>query len=133
MDSLEFDFCRGSRVIENILPEEPAIKDMNGWDYTPRPALPIRRRFKVTLEGLTWYFRDNHLLDTVTNSERNAGRLEEFYAVHRKHVKFLLAHEWMGLIEVRFENPVSVPKAIQNSGGLIEPFELTLIHHNPRW
>lgn len=133
MAEFDFNFCRKTRVAETIAPEETTIKDFNGWDYTPRPTLPYRRKFKVTLDGLRWYFNSNGTIDYVTNPEYNAGVLESFYSAHRKHKPFNYQHEWLGLLELRFENPVNIPKAIPNSGGLIESFELMMIHHNPTY
>jgi len=128
-----FDFCPDTRVAETIAPEEPSIKDFNGWDYTPRPVVPYRRKFKILLGGLRWYFNDNGTIDYLTNPSYNAGRLEKFYRDHRKWKEFGYEHEWMGSIELRFENPVSVPKAIPNSGGLIEELEIMTVHHNPTY
>ena len=128
-----FQFCPDSRTAETIAPEEPSIRDMNGWDYTPDPVLPFRRRFKITLEGLRWYFTDAGAIDYSANPEYNAGVLESFYAGHRKHKPFFYEHEWMGVLQLRFENPLSVPKAMPNSGGLLEPLEIMAIHHNPSY
>ena len=133
MAEFDFNFCENSRVIETLAPEETVIRDFNGWDYTPNPILPYRRRFKVTLEGLRWYTRANGSIDTGHNPDYNAYRLEDFYARHRRHKPFNLAHPWLGFLEVRFDGPVNVPKAIPNSGGLIESVEVTMIHHNPRY
>lgn len=133
MAEFTFDFCIDRRVAETLAPEEPAIRDFNGWDYTPAPVLPYRRKFKVTLEGLRWYFNDNGTIDLATNPQQNAGRLEEFYSTHRKHKPFNFQHEWLGLLELRFEVPVNVPKAIPNSQGLIEQLEIQMIHHNPSY
>ena len=126
----EFEFCKNSRVAEVIAPEEPKVKDFNGWDYTPTPVVPYRRSFKITLEGLRWYTNEDGL-DVTTDPEHNAGRLEKFYEEHRLHVPFVFNHEYLGLIELRFSNPLNVPKAMQNSQGLLEPLEFTAMHHNP--
>lgn len=129
-----FDFCTNSRLAKIIAPEEPEIKDFNGWSYTPTPYLPYRRSFIVKLEGLRWYLNDaGDNLDTIIDPEHNAGRLEAFYMVHRMHKPFNFNHEYLGSLELRFEKPVSVPEAIGNSGGLIEAFELQMVHHNPAY
>ena len=133
MAEFNFDFCLNSRSAETIAPEEPTVRDMNGWDYTPRPVLPYRRKFKVTLEGLRWHFNADGTIDYATNPEYNAGVLESFYKGHRKHKPFNYRHEWLGLLELRFDNPVSVPKAIANSGGLVDSLEIMMIHHNPTY
>lgn len=133
MAEFNFNFCIGSRVAEVIAPEEPSVKDFNGWDYTPQPVLPYRRKFKVTLEGLRWRFLDNGTIDYATDPERNAGVLEAFYTTHRKHKPFNFTHEWLGTLEMRFETPLNVPKALPDSGGLLEALEVNMIHHNPSY
>jgi len=133
MAEFNFAFCPKSRVAEIIAPDEPQVKDFNGWDYTPYPVLPYRRRFKITLEGLYWRFAPNGTIDYATDPETNAGVLEAFYADHRLHKPFNYQHQYMGLIEMRFAAPVSVPKSLQNSNGLLAPFEIQTMHHNPSY
>ena len=133
MAEFNFNFCPNSRVAETIAPEEPSVRDFNGWDYAPKPVLPYRRRFKITLEGLRWYFNSNGTIDYATNPDYNAGVLESFYTDHRKHKAFNYQHEWLGMLELRFDNPVNVPKALPNSDGLLEPLEFMALHHNPTY
>lgn len=133
MAEYNFNFCPNTRVAEVIAPQEAEIQDFNGWDYTPTPVLPYRRRFKITLSGLRWYLSDFGGLDFFTDQEHNAGLLEQFYADHRKHKPFNFVHEYLGLLEMRFDSPVSVPKAIPNSGGLIDSLEIQTIHHSPSY
>ena len=134
MAEFTFDFCVDTRVAEVIAPEEPTVSDFNGWDYVPTPVLPYRRKFKVTLHGLQWYLNGaGTALDVATNADRNAGRLEQFYTTHRTFKPFDFQHEYLGLIECRFERPVSIPGAVPNSGGRIDPFEIMMITHNPSY
>ncbi len=131
MAEFDFDFCVETRVAEMLAPEEPEVRDFNGWVYNPTPTLPFRPTFKVTLEGLRWYMRScGSRLDLTENLDRNAGRLEDFYRRHRQHIPFNFEHEYMGNLEMRFAAPVSVPKGMANSGGALEPLELTMILHN---
>lgn len=127
-----FDFCPNSRMAKVIAPDEPEVKDFNGWDYTPTPYLPFRRKFQVRLEGLRWYMGDS-TLDATTDPTMNAGRLEGFYYTHRMHKPFNFEHEYLGTLEMRFAEPLSIPEAIPNSGGLIDAFEFMLVHHNPSY
>lgn len=132
MAEFVFDFCTASRVAEIIAPDELEIRDFNGWDYTPVPYLPFRRKFKVTLEGLRWYLGDGEL-DFDADPEHNAGRLEGFYVQHRMYKPFEFQHEYLGNLELRFAEPVSVPKALPNSNGLIDALEIMMVHHNPSY
>lgn len=133
MAEFNFDFCLNSRVAEIIAPDEPTIRDYNGWDYTPKPPMPYRRRFKVILEGLRWYYLDNGNIDYATNVGQNAGVLETFYEGHRKYKPFNFDHERLGVLELRFDAPLSIPKALPDSGGLLAALEVQMIHHNPSY
>lgn len=127
-----FDFCPNTRVAEELPPDEQETTSMNGWDFIAKPSIPYRAKWKVTLEGLRWRLNAAGTgLDLATDPTLNAGRLEQFYRSHRKHVPFNFQHEYRGLVLVRFASPLAVPKAIQNSNGLVAPLEMTLIHHNP--
>lgn len=125
-----FDFCPNSRVAEELPPEEVVAASMNGWDFTAKPKIPYRAKFKVTLYGMRWYL-DGAELDTITDAEHNMGRLRTFYLLHRTWDTFTYEHEYLGDLTVRFDKPLNFPAAIPNSDGRIEPLELTLIHHNP--
>lgn len=130
----EFDFCPNTRVAEKIAPKEDEVKDMNGWVYHPKPYLPFRASYKVTLEGLRWYLDTiSGNLDSTRDLEHNAGRLEAFYLAHRLYKPFIFKHEYLGNLRVRFSEPVSVPKALPNSGGLIPAFEVNFIHHTAEY
>lgn len=125
-----FDFCPNSHVAEELPPEEQKATSMNGWDFTSRPTTPYRAKFRLTLEGLRWRMSGSSL-DVTTDPTMNAGRLLNFYKTNRSYGIFTYQHEYLGLINCRFAEAVVIPKAIQNSAGLIGPLEITLLHHNP--
>lgn len=133
MADKDFKFCMNSRVAEVLAPDEPQIQDFNGWDYTPEPVLPYRRRFLITLDGLRWYFTSHGTIDYERDPERNAGLLEKFYTTHRMHKPWNFHHEYLGIIEMRFNSPLNVPKALPDSGGLLDSLEVKAIHHNPSY
>ena len=128
-----FDFCKDSRVITEIAPEEPASVTMNGWDFTGRPADPYRRSFSAKLYGLRWYQLPKGHLDFSTDPLYNAGRLLGFYQRHRLYKTFMLNHDYLGPLVCRFKTPLQIQPAIMNSAGLIEAFDIMLIHHNPSY
>lgn len=132
MSNFVFDFCSTSRVAEEIPPEEVRAASMNGWDYSAKPKVPYRATFKVTLYGMKWYLNSaGDALDVATDPTHNMGRLRSFYKDHRTWDSFLYNHEFLGQIRVRFEKPITFPAAKADSGGMLEPIEVTLIHHNP--
>lgn len=125
-----FDFCPHSRVIKEIAPDEADPINMNGWDFTIKPSDPYRRKFSVQLHGMRWRLSAGQL-DFSVDTEVNAGRLLDFYREHRMHTPFILHHEYLGPIECKFASPVNIEPALPNSGGLVEAFEVQLIHNNP--
>lgn len=129
----EFDFCVNSRVIKEIAPEEANSVAMNGWDFTSRSPHPYRRTFSVKLHGIRWYTDDYGRYDITQSPDNNAARLLKFYAEHRLSGVFYLNHEHYGRIECRFKSQVNIEPGLPSSGGLVEPFEVMLIHHNPRY
>lgn len=129
-----FDFCTGSRVIEELPPEEPTIISMNGWDFAAKPKVPYRREFKVSLMGMRWYLNSGGTaLDITTDPTNNAGRLLQFYRDNRMWDNFTLAHEYLGSIQVRFNKPVQIPAGLPDSFGRIDRFEVSLIEYNPSY
>lgn len=134
MSGLTFDFCATRRVIEEIPPSDAAVKSMNGWPYAPRPRLPFQRTFTCKLHGLRWYQNNvTQALDITTDSPHNAGRLQAFYRQHRLHDSFLLNHEYLGVIRVRFNKPVAVPAGKEGAFGTLDPLEVEFIEHEPTY
>lgn len=70
-------------------------------------------------------------LDVTSAPPLNVGRLLAFYKQNRKWDTFTYNHEYLGQITCRFAEPVIIPKAAPNASGLVPPFEVILIHHNP--
>lgn len=125
-----FDFVPNSHVAEEIPPEERNVTSMNGWDFTAKPSVPYRAKFKLTLSGMRWRM-SGAALDVTTDPTTNAGRLLNFYKTNRTWDSFTYNHEYLGAITCRFADAVAIPKAFQNSNGLIPEFEVVLVHHNP--
>jgi hypothetical protein len=128
---LTFDFCPNSMVPKTVPPEPARGMGLNGWEFTSKPAVPYRRKFKITLGGLRWYLQSNGLYDTTTNPTVNASRLEAFYKTHQNWLSFNYPHPHIGTIVCLFDGIVEVPAGIPNSGGLVELLEIGLIEYNP--
>ncbi len=126
-----FEFCAGTLVPETVPPEPAAVTSMNGWEFSAKPSVPYRRKFKVTLHGLRWYLQANGLYDPNTDPQHNAHRLEKFYAEHQRWREFNWEHPHIGLLVVKFAAAVTVPAGIPNSGGLINALEIQLVESNP--
>lgn len=127
-----FGFCPGSQVPETIAPKSGSATSMNGWTFTSRPAIPYQRTFKVSLYGLRWYTASGTgLYDEATDPTHNARALETFFQRHQTWKEFTWTHQHIGAIVCKFSESVDVPAAIQNSNGLLDKLEVTLIESNP--
>ena len=132
MSGRRWDFCP-KYMVPKIAPPPAQGKgmSMNGWHFSSKPAVPYQKSFIVTLQGMHWYLKPSDLFDVSTNPQYNARRLELFYEEHGCWDNFEFPHPHLGLLTVRFKEPLQIPEAIPNSGGLIEKFDVQLIHHNP--
>jgi hypothetical protein len=104
---------------------------MNGWNFSSKPNVPYQKSFIVKVQGMQWYLLGNGLFDEVTNPAYNARLLEKFYETHGTWDNFTFPHPHFGNLSCRFKDPLEIPDAIPSSGGLIEAFEVKLIHHDP--
>ena len=127
-----FDFCPG-RMVPTTKPPQVQGKgmSMNGWFFSSKPNVPYQKTFVVKLQGMKWYLQSNGLYNIVLDPTFNARRLELFYEQNGTWDNFLFPHPHLGDIQCRFAEPVEIPAAIPNSDGLIEGFEIKLVHHNP--
>lgn len=128
-----FDFCPGRTVPRTKPPEAPKGVSMNGWYFSAKPSVPYQKSFSVKLGGLRWYLNADGSYDAATNALFNARRLELFYETHGTWDTFTWQHPHLGLLTVRFKEPVEVPEGIPNSGGLVDAFDIQLVHHNPAY
>ena len=126
-----FNFCPGSLVPETLVPEQLSVMSLNGWTFSAKPNVPYQKSFKVTLHGLRWYLNADGTFDRLSDRQHNARVLEEFYEKNGTWDSFDWFHPHFGNLKVRFKALVQIPAAISNSGGLCNPLEITLIHHNP--
>lgn len=130
----EFNFCPNSLVPERIAPAPQSGLSMNGWEFTSRPAVPFRPRYKLTLYGLRWHLdAESRFFDELTDYEHNARALENFYSEHQTWKEFLWVHPHIGSMVCKFAEKLDIPAGIPNSGGLIEKVEVNLIESNPRF
>lgn len=127
-----FNFCPNTLVPEMLPREQGSVVSMGGWTFTAKPTTPFVKSWNLTLHGLYWRLDEFDIFDASDRPETNAKALEEFYQRHELWAPFEWAHPHAGqTTEYRFKAPVVVPKALTNSGGLIEPFQIQLIEHNP--
>lgn len=126
-----FNFCPDYMVPRTKPPQASQVMSMNGWAFSAKPKVPYQKTFVVKLQGMRWYLLANNLYDEVTNPQYNARLLEKFYEAHGVWQAFDFPHPHFGTLSCKFSQPVEVPEAIVNSGGLIDGFDITLVHNNP--
>lgn len=127
-------FCPSKMVPVNVPPEQASVMSMNGWNFSAKPSVPFQYSFKVTLYGLQWYTNaGTGLFDRTTNPTFNARAFEDFVRVHGLWKAFVFPHPHLGNIDCRFKTLPMVPPGLAYSDGLIDAFEVELIHHNPSY
>jgi hypothetical protein len=70
-------------------------------------------------------------LDSKITPTINARALELFYQANGVWDNFTWVHPHLGSLTCRFATMVTVPAALPNSNGFLEPLEIVLLHHNP--
>lgn len=122
-----FTFCPNSQV-PRLMPRETSnTVTLNGWTFSARPISPMQRKFEVKVHGLRWYLNSDGTFDTTTDPTHNARLLELFYQDHEMWNTFTWNHPHLGALNVRFASPLSIPPGRENSGGLIDAFDMTLV------
>lgn len=128
-----FNFCPDSQVPETLTRENTSVMSLGGWQFTARPTTPFQRRFKLTLHGLRWFLDErNDAYDEVTDPKLNARLLELFYQEHEMWKPFEWFHPHIPYkpLACRFQSPLNVPAALENSDGLIGALEVNFVEHN---
>lgn len=99
-----------------------------GYSFATDGKAPPIRELTLDFTGYKWYVDNERNIDTETNKDiNNMGALRDFYLSHLTHKTFYYKHPSDGEIVVRFKEPLSIPKAKPDSGGVVEDFQITLI------
>jgi hypothetical protein len=127
-----WDFCTESLVVVNKPPDASGTSiNMNGWNFGAKPTDPWQYTFSVTIYGLRWYTFSNGGIDDATDPYHNARRFEEFIKEHGTWKSFDFPHPQLGTVEARFKALPVVPPAAKEANGVIEAFDMELVHHQP--
>jgi hypothetical protein len=99
-----------------------------GYEFASRPSGPEQRVFILNFPAM-WFYESTTpgVLDTVTNAERNAGTLQQFYETMQLWQTFDYPHPTRGVVPVRFQKPLPPLKGVPLGNGKTEPFEVRLI------
>lgn len=122
----DLDFPAGFYDVEIEYPDNSNLIPLgNNYTMTMYSVAKDLRTLKLTCTGLRYFIDYNDKIEINSYPDQNMALLEIFYLKHRlgKHFKF----EYMGeIIEVRFKEPISIPKVNGNTG-MISDLEITLI------
>lgn len=100
----------------------------NGYSFATDGKAPPIRELTLDFTGYKWYLNSEGEIDPEVNKNiNNMGALRDFFLSHLTHKQFIYNHPSDGEIYVRFKEPLSIPKAKPDSGGIVEDFQVTLI------
>lgn len=98
----------------------------NSYEFRSAPVAPPQRMWKLTMSGLR-YITSAGVISRSLSPTVNILFFKDFYAAHQLHTSFFYVHETEGTIKVRFKEPLKLPTAIPNSGGIFPPFDITIV------
>lgn len=102
------------------------VKLGNSWTFTAPPSAPDRREFTLSFSTMIWN------TDPEIFRELNLSRLNAFYLRHKMWAVFLYDHPMFGILPVRFNKPLEIPKGISDGFGSVEGFTIELIEEPGR-
>lgn len=98
----------------------------SGYTFAADPVIPVYRTIRLMMYGLEWFLDASGAIDNATEAHRNAQALAEFYEEHRLNRTFKYDLDGEGLINVRFNDPLKLPR-VEGNRGVLPPFEITLV------
>lgn len=99
----------------------------NSYTFTSEPTAPDQRTFKLSFQGMKFFFDENGDIISDVFPERNMKTLIEFYHEHKLHKNFLYNHPVHGNMTVKFNKPLPEPKTIGDGIAVVDNFEVELI------
>ena len=100
-----------------------------GYSFATDGAYPLIHLLRLKFTGYKWYTQaDGKTLDYETNKNiNNLGALYNFYKDKLQYKTFTYQDEVLGLINVRFDQPLIPPFGLKRGNGVVEDFEVQLI------
>lgn len=66
-------------------------------------------------------------LNLTRDPQINIAALDDFYSRHKLYKRFWYDHPMFGMMQVRFNKPLMIPKGYADGDGTLEPFELEFL------
>lgn len=124
----DFDNFMLHKLQTDIQPQGLQISLGGGYSFATDGGYPLVHKLQLKFTGYKFYLKEDKTIDYETNKNiNNLGTLYKFYTEKRQNKIFSYDHPLLGLINVRFENPLNIPAGVKNGNGLVEDFEVTLI------
>lgn len=115
-------------VAIDYLEVDTSVTFGDGWAFTSGSQDPLRREFTLSFQGYKFYGDAEGDYDVTTNQYvNNMSDLIAFYAAHRTSTHFIYHVHGIESTEVRFKEPLKIPKGIPDGGGALEPFTITFV------
>lgn len=123
-----FDNFMNHRVDTEYMHQGFSVDLGSGYSFATDGKYPVVRKLVLSFTGYKWYLNEEKNIDTETNKNiNNMGTLRDFYLNHLTHKVFLYNHPSEGPLEVRFYEPLKLPKGLKEGNGVVEDFEIVLI------
>lgn len=113
---------------------ETTLSELNttgtaGRSYTKAGAVtaPTVRAFRLIFPTLGCWLNTDSTLDLEREPKLNFPLMERFYRVHRMAEPFLYNHPSYGLVKVRFQEPITLPRGLPGGNGYLSGVEVKLI------
>lgn len=103
----------------------PHVQFNNGWTFSAKPTSPEIRTFTLTFSGMQYFVNAGGAIDITTKPQQNMQVMDNFYVAHGTWDTFVYAHPVFGDVNVRFSEPLDVPKLKRD--GVVEDFTLKLV------
>lgn len=107
------------------------VKMGNSYTFSAPPTAPDQRVFKLKFAAMK-YFVTNGVLDPLKNPKINLAKLEQFYDIHKTHLRFDFPHPVYGTLVCSFNKPLMIPSGDTGGDGTVQNIEVELIEHPGR-
>jgi hypothetical protein len=99
----------------------------NSYRFATPPTSPDQRVFTLSFQSTWRGIKADGTMDADTFYDNNAARLLQFYEAHKLHKTFQYKHNWLGMLNVRFNKPLELPNPIKGGDGWTEDFSVEFI------
>jgi hypothetical protein len=92
--------------------------------FATPPTAPAPRNFVLNFNTMWRGINSDGSMDVTSMPQKNAGVLWAFYQQYGMHKTFQYPHPWFGVVNVRFNKPLEIPKGKPDGYGWSEAFSV---------